>query len=453
MGLMNLFKRKLTDKDLDLIAKKLSAQNKLYRSLQAGIAQGTLLDRDYDTQDYIDKGFEGNPDVYAAIQFAAVKFAFVPGQLKREKKSGKKEVIKNHEFLDRINRPNHYQTLFEFKMLWELFRLVTGNSLIYAPRIQAGNNKGRLMKDGLFIMPTQYTEIKSGGWREPIGKYVMEFDAFRNEMDPSDVIHDRFPTMQYEQGRQFFGLSPIKAAIEILERQNAGYERGKDMYKQGGPPGILVDSTMQETPSPEQKTAFRKEWKKVYGDGRNTNVPMLTNEGVQWIPVGFDSIKELDIVNTSQDARRALATIIHIPTQLLNDPSASTYNNMTEAKKDMWNNRLKVDHRAFYERITRDILPAYGENLSYEPDYSDIDELQEDKKTKTEWLQKAYDSGVINGNEFRTMLDLEPDENDQHLSSYYINMNKIPAEQAFTSDVLEPTNEEDKAYSRMQIQY
>jgi|GEM_PF-1519947 len=451
MGLKDLFKKDKVDK-AELKA-EVTRLNEMYRSLYKFMAgEGTLLDRDMNVDDYVNKGFEGNADVFSMIMKIGTKFATPPGKL-QEKVNNKWQDIESHEFLDIIENPNHFQTWFEFKLSWEIFKLVTGNSMIYSPKLKAGNNAGKLTADGLLMMPTQLVEIESGGWNKPIGKYKFTVDQTEKGISPEHVWHSRFPSLQYEQGRHFMGLSPLKAAYQILLRQNAGYDRAAKMYKQAGPSQLVTDDALTSQPTDEQQKKFERNWKQKYGNNRNINIPVWTHGGVKIQQVGYDSIKELGLLESSQDGRRALANIFQVAADLFNDNIGSTFNNRSEARKEMWTDRIMVDHKAFYEGITRNILPGYiekGRKMRFIPDYSEVEELQTDKKAKVGWTSQMYQDGVINGDEYRELMDQEP-VGDKHHQTYYINMNKIPAEQAMESDILDIEEDEGKAYQRMNL--
>ncbi len=451
MGLKNLFKKDKVDKaEFESIV---TQRNEMYRMLFDFMAgKGTFLDRDMSVDDYVNKGYEGNADVFSIVTKIATKFASTPSKL-QVKRNDKWQDVESHEFLDRLQHPNHFQTLFEFKMTWELFRLITGNSIVYAPKLLAGNNSGKLTQDGLLMMPTQLIEIESGGWRQPIGQYKFTIDHTAKGIKPENVWHERFPSLQYEEGRHFMGLSPLKAALQILERQNLGYERAAKMYNQAGPNQLITDDALNsQPPTKEQKQEFERMWKAKYGNNRNVNVPMWTHEGVKVQQVGYDNVKELGILEASQDGRRALANVFQVAADLFNDNIGSTFNNRSEARKEMWTDRLMVDHTPYHEGLTYDILPGYAgnEEMRYIPDYSDVEELQADKKAKVGWTSQMYQDGVINGDEYRDLMDQEP-VGDKHHQTYYINMNKIPAEQAMESDILDIEEDEGKAYQRMNL--
>jgi len=444
-------KNKPSRKELE---RQVTQNNELYRTiLQYFSGEGLLLDRDMNTNDYIQKGFEGNADIFSIAMKIAGKFAMLPEKL-QIKKAGEWEDVDDHEFLNVIKKPNHYQTWFEFKMSWILFRLITGNSIVYTPKIQGGNNSGRLTDDGMLMMPTQYVEIRSGGWRNPIGEYTFTINEAAKGIDPKDVWHERFPSLEYEQGRNFMGLSPLKAAMKMVILQNGGYDRASKMYNQGGPPFLLTDPAINTMPTKEQKSEFERTWKRKYDENRNVNVPALMGDGVKVTKLGYESVKDLGILENVQDGRRVFCNVMQVAAELFNDNVGSTFNNRAEARKEMWTDRVMVDAKAFYEGITNDILPGYasGQIMRLVPDYSEIDELQEDKGKKSEWISKAYQDGVIAGNEYREMLGIDQGEA-EHLDQYFMAMNRIPAGLAMQEDSPEPTEAEKEFYRKYNIKY
>lgn len=432
---------------------EITRENELYKSILQYISgEGMLLDRDLSTDDYVKKGYEGNADIFSIATKIAAKFGMAPGKLQVKRKN-KWEDVDSHEFLDVIQRPNHYQTWFEFKMAWELFRLITGNSIVYCPKLENGNDKGKLTPNGLLMMPTQLVEIRSGGWSQPIGEYTFTINEAEKGISPENVWHERFPSLQYEHGRNFMGLSPLKAAVRIINIQNGGYDRAAKMYNQGMPPFLISDENLVTQPTSEQKEQFESVWRNKYKDDRNVNIPALMGSGVKIHQLGYKSVKELGILENVQDGRRVFCNVLQVAAELFNDSVGSTFNNRSEARKEMWTDRIMVDLKAFHEGITNNILPGYAgkETMRYIPDYSEIEELQEDKAKKSTWVSKMYNDSVISGNEYRELLGVSPLE-EEHLNRKYIAMNRIPVDQ-IDVEVLDVTEEEKAFYQKNEITY
>jgi phage portal protein BeeE len=102
---------------------------------------------------------------------------------------------------------------------------------------------------------------------------------------------------------------------------------------------------------------------------------------------------------------RTLCRLLQVPSQLFNDTAASTYNNMNEASKMMYTNRLIPDIGQFCQGFNR-ILRAYGD-FKIKPDFSDIEALQEDKVKKSEWISRMFRDGVITGDDYLELMGEE----------------------------------------------
>jgi len=393
------------------ITVEVTENNKLYEAIYKWIANGFVLDKD-DQKIYVKQGFEGNPDTYAIINNIASKASLVPYKL-ISIRGEEEEEIKEHEVLEILKRPNHYQNWTEFIYSWEIFRLVTGNSLIYAPRLSfGGNNNGKFTQDGMTLMPTQNTSIVAGQtWTDPIGAYVLDLDAQSLRIEPSEVIHSRMPSMTYDNGKVFMGQSPLKSAITLIFTQNKGYELLAGLYDNPMPPGMLVDENQTQPYSKEVQSKLEETWNRKYGSsGDKKGAPILTGGKKQWISFMTSTIKDLMIIESTQNGARVLANVLNWPSALMNDTSAMTLDNLKVFIKQAYTDRIKPDLQVLYEDISNEILPAYakaGEVLKLVPDYSIIEELQQDKKTTVEWVSIAVSNGILSRNEAREVIDYE----------------------------------------------
>ena len=54
-----------------------------------------------------------------------------------------------------------------------------------------------------------------------------------------DVGHMRTPNLDYTEGRQLWGMSPLRAGLLALDRSNSNYEASAKSFKNMGMAGIL----------------------------------------------------------------------------------------------------------------------------------------------------------------------------------------------------------------------
>lgn len=401
---------------------EISRTNELYRALYDMVQTTLPLTKDSDMKKYVSEGFEGNSDTFGILMKIATKFAQVPYKLVKIQRNGKEVEIVDNDILPLLNKPNHFQNRFEFMMGWALFKYVTGNAIVYAPKLEAGMNQGRVNKDGIFLMPAQNMEIVSNTWRKPIAYYQFDLNI-REKIAASDVWHERFPSLNYEDGRNFMGMSPIKTALNIINMQNAGMETASKLYKGGHPPGILSKEDETGNTAAEQESAFRKKWKSKYQ--KDISIPVFTMGKIDYTQIGYSNLKDLEMLEMDKHGTRKLCNVLGVPSQLFNDTEGSTYNNMLEAKKAMFEDRIIPDLDQFWQGVNEKILPAYGERLKLKADYENIEALQEDKEKKAKVYQIGMDVGAYSPNEFREKMGDEPIK-DPAMDERYIAVNKAP---------------------------
>ena len=446
MDLKNIFKKK---KAADIASFEITELNQLYRALYSFLSSGSTLGYDSHMKDYVKNGYEENPDLFSIIIKLAGMFAGVPLKLYTHGKDGDKEASqKDIDYL--MNRTNYFQTFDEFRRMWAVSYYLTGNAITYAPKYPAGYNKGRITKDGLLIMPTQNVQIVSGGWRKPIDKYILDIDQ-SYKIETSDVWHERFaPTMQFEEGKNFMGQSPVKVARRIINAQNAGYEITENLYEYGHPPGIISkDDIGGDTPI-EQEARFRAAYKKKYQGGdnkRNLTIPIFTLGKLAFTKIGFDNLQELQVISMSEHGRRIFCNLLQVPSELFNDTQGTTYNNMNEASKAIYTHRIIPDINAFVSGFNQLIEP-YGDFL-IKPDYSEIEALQEDRAKKIVWVSKSFNDGAITINQYRQYLGLPPEKGDIY-DIHFIGVNKMPVEMAGMSE--SPVGKSDEFYRKYNME-
>jgi phage portal protein BeeE len=118
-----------------------------------------------------------------------------------------------------------------------------------------------------------------------------------------------------------------------------------------------------------------------------------------------------------------LANIWQLPSWLLNDPNGAAYNNMLEATKAIYTNRVIPDVEQFCAGFS-DILQAYG-GYKLKPDLSGIEALQEDKVNKVKWISQMFNDGAITGDQYLELLGMEATGLPE-MQQRYTMINRVP---------------------------
>lgn len=336
----------------------------------------------YNVEQYISEGYEKNADVYSVVNKIAGTASYVPWRLYKVATDGTKEEITEHPILDTWAKPNPSQGGFEFREELFTFYFMTGNGYINGVGPRGGEDKGKWQE--FYIMPSQYTEVIFGGWKQPIKGYKINWD--QEIFAPvEEVFHMKTPNLDYRNGQSLYGMSPISAAARAVTSSNAGYEAKVRDYQNGGLKGFLSSASSNPEPLGMSHTQLKNIREKLKEAGRKREIP-ATDFPLKYNQVGM-SVVDMAILDSMQADLRTICNIYGISSILFNDPSSSTYNNVAEAKKSLYTDVIQPVLKKFQDELNRWWVKKYGEDLLFEPDYSDIEVLQENMKEKADSLK------------------------------------------------------------------
>lgn len=373
----------------------------LYRMLFETMSPYLKLNRDSDLLDTITEGYEMSPDVFGIVNKITTMFSRIPYKVMR----GETELDEGPiEGLFKNNASDY--TFQEFMCVWESMGLITGNAIVY---YVTRSGVGDVIH--LQIAPSQHVEIIYGGWLNPVKGYKLDLAADDSKLIPTENIwHTRhFPNLDFREGKNYMGLSPVRVAAKIINSQIFGQELVEASYKRGMPPGILYrkDAGTTELKLVEQQRKSMEEvWDRKYGDRSKAGKPVFSVGDLGWLKIGFDSMANLQVTEVNKMALRALCNVWGIPSRVMNDMEGGSYTKDKEDRKAIYTNRLIPDTDLFWKGINRLIEPT---GIQYVPDYSQIPEMQEDKKEMTEIYQIGFNCNAVQVNELREKLQLEPD--------------------------------------------
>lgn len=346
----------------------------------------------------ITNGYMDNDITYSIINKISDTASNIP--LKLIDQNG--DEIKNHWVLDILNNPNDDDSIKDILYNYYVYLLSIGNSYIYTPKLDSGRSTE------LWTMPSDLIEVISGPWYEPITGYkIIEGDQeiiFPKE----NVLHGKLFNPKFNSGSWVYGLSPIKVAAQTINALNAGQISQEAAYKNMGPPYIISSET-PEGLTPEQQEMLEDTIKKKYSGANNFNKPMITGTPVNLLKIGVSPV-DLDIINGSEHGLRILCNIYGVSSVLFNDNANSTYNNISQARKDFYDYTIKPMNKNFSLKLKKFLIP--NENLKFEFDYSNVEVLQESFNTKIDSLSKAT---FLTDNEKREFLGYKPIEGGDNL--------------------------------------
>ena len=317
-----------------------------------------------------------------------------------------------------LERPNPAQSYNAWITELIAFGKLTGNRYIFGIGPDNGPNEGKFTE--LYVMPSQVMEIVSGGIMEPVSKYKLEYNGTKY-IDASDICHIKDFNPYYDgSGSHLYGQSPLRAGLRSLTTNNEAVQTGVKYLQNQTARGVLMsdEGDLNQVQAQQLKDTFRRQ----HQGSKNAGDVIITPKKLSWLNFGLNAV-DVSLIEQFNASQKDLCNIYNVPVQLLNNTDSSSYNNMKEAKKALYQNAVIPELLKIKDELNRWLAPKYGDNVCIEFDFSVIPELQEETDKVVDQLLKAW---WITPNEKRTAMNYGVDENDTKLDDYFIPANLIP---------------------------
>ena len=394
---------------------------------------------------YIDKGYRYNATIYSIINLITKSATNIPIQiyeiqkendLKRYKALTTGEFNSNtvlqakmlqkkamvelegtplHDLLDRPNPAQSYSSWIQEIIA---FGKLTGNRYIYGIAPDSGIGAGRYKE--LYILPSQKMEINSGGIMEPVKEYTLSYNG-TYRIPAEDICHIKDPNLYYDgTGSHLYGMSPLKAGLRVMDANNQALTTGVKYLQNQTARGVLMsdEGDLNET----QARALKEKFKQQYQGSDNAGDVVITPKKLSWINFGLNA-SDLSLIEQYNATIKDLCNIYNVPVQLLNNTDSTTYNNMKEAKKALYQNAVIPELNKIRDELNRWLSPQYGENIFIDFDYTAIPELQEEMDKVVGQMSQAW---WLTPNEKRAAMSYGMDEENPKLDEYYVPANLLP---------------------------
>lgn len=318
----------------------------------------------------------------------------------RELRSKSIELYTADSYLNElIQWPNENETFADHNRgLWG-WKLITGDyyeagwNNTYSGGIQAGKPMQ------LYGLPPQFMSILASNTlpiREE--KYLLQLGT-EIPFDREDILHEKYWNPEWDlQGNQLYGMSPLKAALMRVQRNNEVQFRGARTAKNGGADVVAYLDVPEDVLKTQfniaraQKEKLKETWDLEQAGNNNAGRAVWSSYKVGATRLGLSPV-EMDALNSETVDLRFLCNVFDVPSILFNDTAASTYNNMNEAEKALTLRGafplLTARERAFNRKFSQ-LAPYAGKRIIMEFDRTVYPELEEDKVELVNWMEKSY---------------------------------------------------------------
>ena len=404
---------------------------------------------------YINEGYRKNATIYSLINIITKAATTIPFQIyeienkadyKRYKAmtSGaidanilhKSQILKKRALVEiedtdlhmLLDRPNPAQSYNSFITELIAFGKLTGNRYIYGIAPESGNNAGKYKE--MYVMPSQIMEIMSGGIMQPVKSYKLQYNG-NYDIPAEAVCHIKDFNPYYDgTGTHLYGQSPLRAGLRSLTTNNEATQTGVKYLQNQTARGVLMseEGDINEVQAQQLKDKFRQ----AHQGSNNAGDIIITPKKLSWVNFGLNAA-DVSLIEQYNASIKDLCNIYHVPVQLLNNTESSTYNNMKEAKKALYQNAVIPELCKIRDELNRWLTPMYGDKLCIDFDFSIIPELQEETDKIVNQMSQAW---WLTPNEKRTAMNYGEDEESEIMNDYYIPANLIPVKEM--SSINEP---------------
>lgn len=395
---------------------------------------------------YINDGYRKNATIYSIINLITKAASTIPYHIyekvndnsyKRYKALSngigdpnvmiKAQMLKKHALVELehselhklLERPNPAQSYASWITEMIAFGKLTGNRYIYGIGPETGENINKYTE--LYIMPSQIMEINSGGIMKPVESYTIEYNGTYH-IPAEQMCHIKDFNPYFDgTGSHLYGQSPLKAGLRSMTTNNEATESGVKFLQNQTARGILMsdEGDLNEVQAQQLKDKFRKD----HQGSKKAGDIIITPKKLSWVNFGLNA-SDMSLIEQYNASIKDLCNIYNVPVVLLNNTESSTYNNVKEAKKALYQNCVIPELLKIQDELNRWLAPMYGDNICIEYDFSVIPELQEETEKIVDQMSKAW---WLTPNEKRAAMSYDHDDDNPILNEYYIPANLIPA--------------------------
>ncbi len=323
------------------------------------------------------EGYKLSVFVYRAVRTIIQAASAIPWVVLDDKG----EQIEGHQLTGVMKNPNPEfsgQDMIEF--LIGHLELV-GNAL-WQPIIV-----GNKVKEFWPVMPDLVKPIPSdvpGEWLK--GWQVTSYNGRQILAPPEQFIH----FMQIDPGNPYWGMGPLLAAARTVDTDNEAQDTQKiSMQNRATPDGVFTHESIL---TPEQFEEARRQIRENFLAKTKKREPWVLGAGAKWNQMSMTPV-EMDFIASRLANLRTIAAAFGLDPWWLGDRSASTYNNVMEARKALYEVVVLPMLDDIKATLNLRIAPMYG-NITISYDTSKVAALRADYSKKVEQAKTLWGMGI-----------------------------------------------------------
>lgn len=356
--------------------------------------------------------------VYACVRIIAESIAHLPLVVYRRDGESRIPARDLRVYTLLHDRPNEWQTSYEFRELLTKDQELRGNGYARIVRNYRGEPDELIYLPSDLVRPQQdrRTLAVSYQYSQPGGKTVV--------LDRDEVFHIR------GMGNGLVGLDPVSYYRETVGDAIAQQEHGSRFFSNGAKPLGLLEVAAGTNIGPAAQKALRDDFNLLYSGSENAHLTAVLPGGVSYKPVGISN-ENAQFLESRAFTRTEICGLFRVPPHKVGDLSRATFSNIEHQALEFVTDALLPRLVRWEQAIARDLLddPALFAKFNVAA------LLRGDFKSRQEGLQIQRRNGVISANEWRALEEFNPRADDGG-DAYIIEANMM-ADTGDSTDVQE----------------
>jgi hypothetical protein len=333
----------------------------------------------------------GLAEVFIPIDAIAEREASVRYGLKNIKTG--EEYIPTGNLERLISKPNPFDRWADLVYKASFSELADGNSYVYTKLPDSIKNPTIDNISNIWVLSPDVTKPKIKKEvpnpflikdKAELIDYYATFFMFKQDIQPRYILHRTALGIN----QHCIANSPLQRAEKNINNLLATYEARYNVYAKNGNGGILsraasggANSSLQEAIDPPTRDMMLKDLQDRNGITGNKNFV-----GISSIPLTFiktlGTISELEPFKETEADLITIGGLFGVDKYLLPISEGTTFTNKQDAEKNLWQNVIKGRCEDRAKDMNKWVNIPDG--ITFYPDFSTVEALQEDKKTGLE---------------------------------------------------------------------
>ena len=301
--------------------------------------------------------------------------------------------ITNHPLLDVWNKPNYFQSRYQFIYLGMLYKLLVGEQFWQM------NFNGKGQPAEMWQAPPAFMAVI------PSEKnYIDHYEYKRNEVKKSFTLDEIIHIMTPNPMNPYRGLSPAQALTTDLDSERFASQYQQKLFFNDATPGFMITYPADGMPPAEQRKELQQEWDERFKGFRNSRKTAFLWGGTPNTVTMTN--RDMDFQKLRLYSRDTICAAYHCPPSVLGITEMVNRSNAETSQYQLAQYCIHPELSEIREAANKELVPFFGDNLKL--DFSNP--IPEDATMKATNSVQLYKSGIITLNEARDMNALEPDD-------------------------------------------